>query len=309
MDFVDQAGPLRELVEDGLAGLFAPGGLLAADSVPVELGDAMRYALAGGGKRLRPVLCLATCQAVCGDPVPALPFALAIELLHNYTLVHDDLPCMDDDAMRRGRPSVQAKFGEAQAVLVGDALQAAAFRAALVGAVDSGESARLRAVLAFDRFAEAAGAGGVVGGQWVDVTSVPPHPAERVRHVHEHKTGDLIRCACETGAICGGAPVAARSAAARYGERLGLAFQIVDDLLDSSNPDKAGELSVLSVVTPERARELAADCTREALSALSELRACAPAARGGVSADSSSSSVAAAALLEALARDQLARSR
>ena len=131
MDFVSQAGPLRELVESELAKLFTPEGLLTDADVPPGLAEPMRYALLGGGKRLRPVLCLAACQAVCGDPAPALPAALAIEVLHNYTLVHDDLPCMDDDQLRRGRPTVHAKYGYAQAVLVGDALQAAAFQLAL----------------------------------------------------------------------------------------------------------------------------------------------------------------------------------
>ena len=125
MDFVTQAGPLRGLVEDELAKLFTPEGLLTDADVPPGLAEPMRYALLGGGKRLRPVLCLASCQAVCGDPAPALPAALAIEVLHNYTLVHDDLPCMDDDTLRRGRPTVHAKYGYGQAVLVGDALQAA----------------------------------------------------------------------------------------------------------------------------------------------------------------------------------------
>ena len=131
MDFVTQAGPLRGLVEDELAKLFTPEGLLTDAEVPPGLAEPMRYALLGGGKRLRPVLCLAACQAVCGDPAPALPAALAIEVLHNYTLVHDDLPCMDDDTLRRGRPTVHAKYGYGQAVLVGDALQAAAFQLAL----------------------------------------------------------------------------------------------------------------------------------------------------------------------------------
>ena len=192
MDFVTQAGPLRELVEGELAKLFTPEGLLTDADVPPGLAEPMRYALLGGGKRLRPVLCLAACQAVCGDPAPALPAALAIEVLHNYTLVHDDLPCMDDDAMRRGRPTVHAKYGYAQAVLVGDALQAAAFELALLAPPGC---ARI--------LARAAGPAGVVGGQWVDVTSSPPHDAARVSYVHAHKTGDLIACACEMGAVAG----------------------------------------------------------------------------------------------------------
>ena len=140
-DFVAQAGPLRGLVEGELAKLFTPEGLLTDAEVPPGLAEPMRYALLGGGKRLRPVLCLAACQAVCGDPAPALPAALAIEVLHNYTLVHDDLPCMDDDALRRGRPTVHAKYGYGQAVLVGDALQAAAFQLALTPPKSHAESA------------------------------------------------------------------------------------------------------------------------------------------------------------------------
>ena len=288
-DFVTQAGPLRELVESELAKLFTPEGLLTDAEVPPGLAEPMRYALLGGGKRLRPVLCLAACQAVCGDPAPALPAALAIEVLHNYTLVHDDLPCMDDDTLRRGRPTVHAKYGYAQAVLVGDALQAAAFQLALTPPKSHAESAenaethshaesaecfgRARASrapgspaggaaerseaegviqhsafsiqhfpssasLAIARIlAAAAGPAGVVGGQWVDVTSSPPHDEARVSYVHAHKTGDLIACACEMGAIAAGAASeeggSPRSLAREYGRALGLAFQIVDDLLDA----------------------------------------------------------------------------
>ena len=144
-DFVTQAGPLRELVERELAKLFTPEGFLTDANVPPGLAEPMRYALLGGGKRLRPVLCLAACQAVCGDPAPALPAALAIEVLHNYTLVHDDLPCMDDDTLRRGRPTVHAKYGYGQAVLVGDALQAAAFQLALTPPKSPWRTARRKA--------------------------------------------------------------------------------------------------------------------------------------------------------------------
>ena len=256
-DFVTQAGPLRELVEGELAKLFTPEGLLTDADVPPGLAEPMRYALLGGGKRLRPVLCLAACQAVCGDPSPALPAALAIEVLHNYTLVHDDLPCMDDDAMRRGRPTVHAKYGYAQAVLVGDALQAAAFELALLAPPGC---ARL--------LARAAGPAGVVGGQWVDVTSTPPHDAARVSYVHAHKTGDLIECAVNIGAIAAGAPTRVLLATAEYGRSLGLAFQIVDDLLDAADPAKANELSILRVCSPDEARARARAATERALRAV-----------------------------------------
>ena len=371
-DFVTQAGPLRELVESELAKLFTPEGLLTDAEVPPGLAEPMRYALLGGGKRLRPVLCLAVCQAVCGDPAPALPAALAIEVLHNYTLVHDDLPCMDDDTLRRGRPTVHAKYGYAQAVLVGDALQAAAFQLALTppkSHAESAENAELHshakftelvshaesaenaesgspaggaaerseaegviqhsafsiqhfpssASLAIARIlAAAAGPAGVVGGQWVDVTSSPPHDAARVSYVHAHKTGDLIACACEMGAIAAGAASeeggSPRSLAREYGRALGLAFQIVDDLLDAGDPAKASELSILRVATPEEARAQARAATERALRALDALAAI-PARRTG-SPDGRSGSpdgrapsrpTAALALLRSLAEDQLSR--
>ncbi|MBQ9726648.1 MAG: polyprenyl synthetase family protein [Kiritimatiellae bacterium] len=308
-DFVTQAGPLRELVETELAKLFTPAGLLADADVPPGLAEPMRYALLGGGKRLRPVLCLAACQAVCGDPAPALPAALAIEVLHNYTLVHDDLPCMDADALRRGRPTVHAKYGYAQAVLVGDALQAAAFQLALAPQ-SRAEAAVARAL------ARAAGPAGVVGGQWVDVTAAPPHDDARVAYVHAHKTGDLIACACEMGALAataagGGSGESSPVRCLRsYGRALGLAFQIVDDLLDAGDPAKAGELSILRVCAPAEARERARAATRKALAALDSL-----AALSGVGAPPESPggrtptrpAAAALALLRALAEDQLSR--
>ena len=385
-DFVTQAGPLRELVESELAKLFTPEGLLTDAEVPSGLAEPMRYALLGGGKRLRPVLCLAACQAVCGDPAPALPAALAIEVLHNYTLVHDDLPCMDDDMLRRGRPTVHAKYGYAQAVLVGDALQAAAFQLALTPPKSHAESAENAETHSHAKFTElvshaesaenaethshaefaallshaesaenaesgspaggaaerseaegviqhsafsiqhslclalarAAGPAGVVGGQWVDVTSSPPHDEARVSYVHAHKTGDLIACACEMGAIAAGAASeeggSPRSLAREYGRALGLAFQIVDDLLDAGDPAKASELSILRVATPEAARAQARAATERALRALDALAAI-PAGRTG-SPDGRSGSpdgrapsrpTAALALLRSLAEDQLSR--
>ena len=336
MDFVTQAGPLRELVEGELAKLFTPEGLLTDADVPPGLAEPMRYALLGGGKRLRPVLCLAACQAVCGDPAPALPAALAIEVLHNYTLVHDDLPCMDDDAMRRGRPTVHAKYGYAQAVLVGDALQAAAFDLALTPprsgsagvANRSGWGVGLQLRLA-RTFAAAAGPAGVVGGQWVDVTSSPPHDEARVAYVHAHKTGDLIECAVNLGAIAAGAPTRVLLATAEYGRSLGLAFQIVDDLLDAADPAKADELSILRVCSPDEARARARAATERALRAVPAIGdgpdAAAPgvpegfakafadargalASLGGESGDPDAPAKAAAlALLRSLAEDQLSR--
>ena len=340
MDFVTQAGPLRGLVEDELAKLFTPEGLLTDAEVPPGLAEPMRYALLGGGKRLRPVLCLAACQAVCGDPAPALPAALAIEVLHNYTLVHDDLPCMDDDTLRRGRPTVHAKYGYGQAVLVGDALQAAAFQLALTPPKSHAESAEnaesgspaggaaerseAEGVIRHSAFgiqhslcmalARAAGPAGVVGGQWVDVTSSPPHDEARVSYVHAHKTGDLIACACEMGAIAAGAASeegfggsSPRSLAREYGRALGLAFQIVDDLLDAEDPAKASELSILRVCTPEEARARARAATERALRALDALAAIPAGRTGSPDGRAPSRPSAALALLRSLAEDQLSR--
>lgn len=330
-DFVTQAGPLRELVEAELAKLFTPDGLLTDADVPPGLAEPMRYALLGGGKRLRPVLCLASCQAVCGDPAPALPAALAIEVLHNYTLVHDDLPCMDDDLLRRGRPTVHAKYGYAQAVLVGDALQAASFALALAPPPEgtdgvanrSGWGVGLQLRLA-RTFAGAAGPAGVVGGQWVDVTASPPHDEARVAYVHAHKTGDLIACAVNLGAIAAGAPTRVLLGTEQYGRSLGLAFQIVDDLLDGADPAKAAELSILRVCTPEEARARARAATERALAALPAIggepgsgdalseafgraRAAISALDAGAADPAAARRAEALSLLRSLAEDQLSR--
>lgn len=237
------------------------------DAVPRRLAEALRYAVLGGGKRVRPNICLAACTAAGGRRTDAMPAALAIELLHAYTLVHDDLPCMDDDDERRGQPTVHVKFGEAEAVLVGDALQAMAFEQ-LSGLRIEPErySAALKA------FCRAAGPGGVIGGQWVDVTAVPPHDLDRVRYVHRHKTADIIECAAKIGAIAGGATGTQIEKLAKYGHYIGLAFQIVDDLLDApQSRGEPGELNCLYVWSVEKARETAGDYTGKALAALDDL--------------------------------------
>ena len=352
-DFVAQAGPLRGLVEGELAKLFTPEGLLTDAEVPPGLAEPMRYALLGGGKRLRPVLCLAACQAVCGDPAPALPAALAIEVLHNYTLVHDDLPCMDDDALRRGRPTVHAKYGYGQAVLVGDALQAAAFQLALtppkshaesaefVSHAESAENAEPNSHAESAKSAEFFGGASSpseprspIGGaaEQSEAEGVIQHSAFSIQHFpssaslaiarilaaaagpHAHKTGDLIACACEMGAIAAGAASedgsgegSPRSLAREFGRALGLAFQIIDDLLDAEDPAKASELSILRVATPEEARARARAATERALRALDALAAI-PAGRTESPAGGAPSRPnAALALLRSLAEDQLSR--
>jgi geranylgeranyl diphosphate synthase type II len=198
-----------------------------AAAMPSRLHEAMRYALFPGGKRLRPMLVLLGCRAVGGDPAAALRAAAALECLHTYSLVHDDLPCMDDDALRRGRPTCHVVFGEAMALLAGDALLTVAFE----GAAAAGATAVVE-------LARAAGSLGMVGGQVEDLAAegeTSGHTLARVQWIHDHKTGALITAALLVGAHagCAGAAPARVAAALRvYGDLLGRAFQIADDCLD-----------------------------------------------------------------------------
>ena len=196
---------------------------------PANLGLAMRYAVLGGGKRLRPLLALAASEAVGGAPEAAMRSACALELIHAYSLVHDDMPCMDNDVMRRGKPTVHVRFGEAQALLAGDALQALAF--ALLTPEDGvppAMQARLCRLLAL-----AAGADGMPGGQAIDLASVGRQLDEaQLRQMHRLKTGALLQASVLMGAACGQAGAAAQAQLSAYGAALGLAFQVVDDILD-----------------------------------------------------------------------------
>jgi farnesyl diphosphate synthase len=200
---------------------------------PAGLGEAMRYAVLDGGKRLRPLLVLAAAEAV-GAPTQAntaaMRAACAVELIHAYSLVHDDMPCMDNDVLRRGKPTVHVRFGEAQALLAGDALQALAFELLTPddGSVSAVVQARLCALLA-----RAAGHGGMAGGQAIDLASVGVRLDEqRLREMHRLKTGALLQGSVAMGAACADAGGEAVDALQRYGSALGLAFQVVDDVLD-----------------------------------------------------------------------------
>jgi geranylgeranyl diphosphate synthase type II len=265
---LDFAPYLKERATRVEAALDAVLSETAYPDIPARLRDAMRYSLLNGGKRVRPILCLAASEAVGGNAGTAMPAALAIEVLHTYTLVHDDLPCMDDDVLRRGQPTVHVKYGYAEAVLAGDALQALAFE--LVARLDI-PAGHLRT--AVSTLCHAAGAAGVIGGQWEDVTARPPHDATRIAYVHQHKTADILACAAALGAIAGGGSQTHVAALARYGNCLGLAFQIIDDLLDE--PERATktepELSCLDVWTTDEARSRAAEHTRQAHAALDGL--------------------------------------
>ena len=201
-----------------------------AEDAPERLSDAMRYAVLDGGKRLRPLLVLAACEAVRGNPEAALRAACAVELIHAYSLVHDDMPCMDNDVLRRGKPTVHVKFGEAGALLAGDALQALAFEllAPEGDAVPAAIQARLCRLLA-----RAAGHEGMAGGQAIDLASVGIALDESaLRRMHRMKTGALLQGSVMMGVACGEAPATAQDALRSYGAALGLAFQVVDDILD-----------------------------------------------------------------------------
>lgn len=207
-----------------------------SDWVPVQapagLGEAMRYAVLDGGKRLRPLLVLAAAEAADGHGEAALRAACAVELIHAYSLVHDDMPCMDNDVLRRGKPTVHVQFGQAQALLAGDALQALAFELLTPDAdtVPPAMQADLCRALA-----QAAGAQGMAGGQAIDLTSVgKPLTEPELRAMHVLKTGALLQGSVRMGAACAARalPQGARQALDDYGAALGLAFQVVDDILD-----------------------------------------------------------------------------
>jgi len=199
------------------------------DKSPAGLGIAMRYAVLDGGKRLRPLLVLAASDAVSGDRACALRAAVAVELIHAYSLVHDDMPCMDNDVLRRGKPTVHVKYGEAQAMLAGDAMQALAFE---VLTPDDGMSPPLMSTLV-RLLARASGHVGMAGGQAIDLASVGRQLDEAtLRDMHRRKTGVLLQASVMMGAACGPASDAALAALSEYGAAVGLAFQVIDDVLD-----------------------------------------------------------------------------
>ena len=199
------------------------------EDAPAGLGLAMRYGVLDGGKRLRPLLVLATCQAVAGHAEAALRAAVAVELIHAYSLVHDDMPCMDNDVLRRGKPTVHVQYGQAQAMLAGDAMQALAFEVLTPDkAVPPALQARLVALLA-----RSAGHAGMAGGQAIDLASIGHALDEaELRDMHRRKTGALLQASVLMGAACGHCDATAWQALSDYGAAIGIAFQVVDDILD-----------------------------------------------------------------------------
>lgn len=193
--------------------------------------EAMRYAVTAGGKRLRPILAMAACEACDGAIEDVIEPAAAVELIHTYSLIHDDLPAMDDDDLRRGRPTVHRAFGEAEAILAGDALQALAFEILATRPLGADRSSRRNEAVRI--LADGAGVAGMVGGQMADLEAErSPVDADGLEWIHRRKTGALLAASAELGAIHAGATDADRSALAEYGRTLGLAFQIADDILD-----------------------------------------------------------------------------
>jgi len=205
---------------------------LVPTAAPAGLGQAMRYGVLDGGKRLRPLLVLAAAQGVHGDAEAALRAAVAVELIHAYSLVHDDMPCMDNDVLRRGKPTVHVQYGEAQAMLAGDAMQALAFEVLTPTPQEADVAPALQARLC-SLLARAAGHNGMAGGQAIDLASIGRALDERtLREMHHRKTGALLQASVLMGASCGEPDSVAWHALADYGAAIGLAFQVVDDILD-----------------------------------------------------------------------------
>lgn len=252
----------------------------AETELPFSLHGAMRYSTFAGGKRFRPILMLAACDAVGGDITAALPAACAMEMIHTYSLIHDDLPAMDNDDFRRGRPTSHKVYGEAVAILAGDALLTQAF-ILLSSPFLAARIPHDRVIAVIHEFAYCAGSRGMVGGQVVDMESEGKHDLDlpTVQYIHTHKTGALIKASVKCGAILGGANERDLAALVRYGEALGLAFQITDDILDiegsaadmgkeAGNDQARGKATYPAVLGLEESRRHAAEFLDIALEAI-----------------------------------------
>ena len=278
MEFQRELEEARQLTEVRLQAFFPGGGLE----------EAMRYSLLAGGKRIRPVLTMKFCEAAGGTLEEALDFGCGVEMLHTYSLIHDDLPCMDNDDLRRGKPTNHKRFGECVATLAGDALQAAAFQAVLSAEGEWRHGGSAAVVLAARVLAEAAGAAGMCGGQYWDTAgSGQPRTAESLTEINDKKTGALLRAACVMG-VCASmgrreVDESCMSAARDYATNLGLAFQIRDDILDAvSTADELGKpigsdaanqkATYVTLLGVEACESLVLDYTARAKEALAEGR-------------------------------------
>lgn len=263
---------MAEKVNKGLAGLLA-----AESEYPQSLHKAMHYSLFAGGKRVRPVLVLAACEAVGGSTENALNTACAFECVHTYSLIHDDLPAIDNDDLRRGRPTCHKVYGEATAILAGDALLTAAFE--LIARTPGTDKGIL--LDATFELARAAGSAGMIGGQMVDIDSEGKDVTFPVlEYIHIHKTGELILASVRCGAMIGGGSAEDIKALSTYGKAVGLAFQIADDILDvegssavmgkpTGGDEIKGKATYPSILGLDAARERAAELVDIAVNALS----------------------------------------
>ncbi|MBV2235792.1 MAG: polyprenyl synthetase family protein [Sterolibacterium sp.] len=277
MDFSTWMAAMQQRSEETLERL-----LPAADIAPQRLHQAMRYVALGGGKRIRPLLCHAAGALCQADPAALDRSAAALELIHVYSLVHDDLPCMDDDVLRRGKPTCHVEFDEATALLVGDALQSLAFQVLAEQPPNADTPAAARQLEMLHLLAQAAGSRGMAGGQAIDLAAVDQQLSlAELEFMHIHKTGALIRAAVLLGAACG-QPLASadQQRLDHYAKRVGLLFQIVDDILDSeadtatlgktAGKDAANNKpTYVSLLGLSQAREKAAELRAEAHTTLS----------------------------------------
>ena len=271
MTFQQEYDECRLRVEEELKSCFMD------DCAQGELLEAMRYSLLSGGKRIRPVLVLKSCEACGGSVETAVPGALAIEMLHTYSLIHDDLPCMDNDSLRRGKPTNHIVYGETTAVLAGDALQAAAFATLL----ESGTGPAVAAAAA--ELATAASEKGMCGGQYLDTVGTGTVPdEEQLCRIHALKTGALLKAACRMGGRFAGAGHRQMDALSRYADSLGLAFQIKDDILDAistsdalgkdiGSDEKNGKITFYSLKGLKECEIAVNDYTEKAISAISDV--------------------------------------
>jgi farnesyl diphosphate synthase len=274
-DFVAWTQACQARMESVLAEWLPPSQI-----APQRLHEAMRYAVLGGGKRVRPLLAFAAGEVTGADPDRVQHAAAAVELIHAYSLVHDDMPAMDDDALRRGKPTVHVEFDEATALLVGDALQSLAFDILASQPLAGDAAAQLKMV---QLLAQASGSRGMAGGQAIDLASVgKPLDLTELEFMHIHKTGALIRASVLLGAQCGNLTDATAAALDHYAKCIGLAFQVVDDVLDAEAPtatlgktagkDAAhNKPTYVSLLGAARARELALELRADAHAALADL--------------------------------------
>ena len=265
MDYAKEFNETRERFEAYLAAIFDEA------DYPEKIKESMKYSLFTSGKRVRPVLTLQAYKAFAGKiDDTALELAAAVELLHTYSLVHDDLPCMDNDDYRRGQLTSHKKFGEDMAVLTGDALLTAAFERIFAAALISGDKARIAE--AGYEFARLTGAGGLIAGQVRDLAfeNDPKHTLGEIEYIFRHKTCDLIIAAVKIGAIAGGADKRSVAAMENYAYDFGFAFQVADDYLDGDDQDGC---TILKVVSKDEAKKLIEVYTEKAIKSLEEANA------------------------------------